>query len=85
MPVMKRLNSARTVSDFQQEADGPPDEIEVGEVGEVDGIAWATAIGWLAYYGGKALADAISRHRLYVGAAGALFLAWRQLVRRRAA
>jgi membrane protein DedA with SNARE-associated domain len=53
------------------------------------GIAWATSIGLLAYYGGKALADAISRYGLYVGgaalAAGALFLAGRQWIRRRAA
>jgi membrane protein DedA with SNARE-associated domain len=33
------------------------------------GIAWATAIGLLAYLGGKALADAVSRYGLYAGAA----------------
>ena len=53
------------------------------------GIAWATSIGLLAYYGGKALADAISRYGLYVGgaalAAGVLFFTGRQLIRRRAA
>jgi membrane protein DedA with SNARE-associated domain len=33
------------------------------------GIAWATSIGLLAYFGGKALADAVSRYGLYIGAA----------------
>jgi membrane protein DedA with SNARE-associated domain len=33
------------------------------------GIVWATAVGLLAYFGGKALADAISRYGLYSGAA----------------
>ena len=33
------------------------------------GIVWATGVGLLAYYGGKALADAVSRYGLYAGAA----------------
>ena len=33
------------------------------------GIVWATAVGLLAYFGGKALADAVSRYGLYAGAA----------------
>jgi len=33
------------------------------------GIVWATGVGLLAYYGGKALADTISRYGLYAGAA----------------
>jgi membrane protein DedA with SNARE-associated domain len=33
------------------------------------GIVWATAVGLLAYLGGKALADAVSRYGLYAGAA----------------
>ena len=32
------------------------------------GIVWASGIGLLAYFGGKALADAISRYGLYAGA-----------------
>jgi membrane protein DedA with SNARE-associated domain len=32
------------------------------------GIVWATAVGLLAYYGGKALADTISRYGVYAGA-----------------
>ena len=32
------------------------------------GIAWATAVGLTAYYGGRAAADAIQRYGLYVGA-----------------
>jgi membrane protein DedA with SNARE-associated domain len=31
------------------------------------GIVWATAVGLTAYYGGKALADAIARYGLYAG------------------
>jgi membrane protein DedA with SNARE-associated domain len=50
------------------------------------GIVWATAIGLLAYFGGKALADAISRYGLYAGAAIAaaavLVFAGPRLVRR---
>jgi membrane protein DedA with SNARE-associated domain len=33
------------------------------------GIAWATAVGLLAYFGGKALADAVGRYGLYTAAA----------------
>jgi membrane protein DedA with SNARE-associated domain len=33
------------------------------------GIAWATAVGLTAYYAGRAVADAIQRYGLYVGAA----------------
>ena len=42
------------------------------------GIAWAAAVGLIAYYGGPALADAISRYGLYAigGAAGLAVLAW---------
>ena len=32
------------------------------------GIVWATGVGLLAYFGGKALADAVSRYGLYAGA-----------------
>ena len=35
----------------------------------VGGIAWATAVGLTAYYGGRAAADAIQRYGLYVGGA----------------
>jgi membrane protein DedA with SNARE-associated domain len=37
------------------------------------GIAWATTFGLVAYYGGKAVADAITRYGLYA-AAGAVVL-----------
>jgi len=33
------------------------------------GIVWASGVGLLAYFGGKALADAVSRYGLYAGAA----------------
>jgi membrane protein DedA with SNARE-associated domain len=33
------------------------------------GIAWATAVGLTAYYGGRAAADATQRYGLYIGAA----------------
>ena len=50
------------------------------------GVAWSTAIGLLAYFGGKALADAVSRYGLYAGgaalAAGLLVFAGRRLIRR---
>jgi membrane protein DedA with SNARE-associated domain len=36
------------------------------------GIVWATAVGLAAYYGGKAVADAIQRYGLY--AAGVLLV-----------
>ena len=32
------------------------------------GIVWASGIGLLAYFGGKALANAVSRYGLYAGA-----------------
>ena len=48
------------------------------------GIVWATAIGLIAYFGGKALADAVSRYGLYAGAAiVAAFVALRWRVDRR--
>jgi membrane protein DedA with SNARE-associated domain len=37
------------------------------------GIVWATGVGLLAYLGGKALADAISRYGLYAGATVTVF------------
>jgi membrane protein DedA with SNARE-associated domain len=42
------------------------------------GIAWATAFGLVAYYGGKAVADAIARYGLYAaaGAVVLIALAW---------
>jgi membrane-associated protein len=33
------------------------------------GIVWATAVGLLAYFGGKALAEAVSRYGLFAGVA----------------
>ena len=33
------------------------------------GIVWATGVGLLAYFGGKGVADAVSRYGLYAGAA----------------
>jgi membrane protein DedA with SNARE-associated domain len=51
------------------------------------GIVWATAVGLLAYFGGKALADTISRYGLYAAlvivAAALLFVLRRRLLRRR--
>jgi membrane protein DedA with SNARE-associated domain len=41
------------------------------------GIVWATGVGLLAYFGGKALAETVSRYGLYAGAAiaaGALLI-----------
>ena len=42
------------------------------------GIAWATAVGLIAYYAGRTAADAIQRYGLYaaVGVAVALALGW---------
>ena len=42
------------------------------------GIAWATAVGLTAYYGGRAAADAIQRYGLYAGAAvvGVIIVGW---------
>jgi membrane protein DedA with SNARE-associated domain len=51
------------------------------------GIAWATAVGLVAYYGGAALADAIKRYGLYSigGIAALVVLGWlgRRCLRRR--
>jgi membrane protein DedA with SNARE-associated domain len=51
------------------------------------GIVWATAVGLTAYYGGKAVADAIARYGAYAGviAAVAIVVAWLsvRLARRR--
>lgn len=50
------------------------------------GIVWATAVGLLAFFGGKALADTVSRYGLYAGGAiivaVALIVAARRLIRR---
>jgi membrane-associated protein len=50
------------------------------------GIVWATAVGLLAYFGGKALAEAVSRYGLFAGVALAVLavvaLAARKLVAR---
>lgn len=50
------------------------------------GVVWATAVGLLAYFGGKALADSVSRYGLYVGgaalAAAVLLVAAARLKRR---
>jgi membrane protein DedA with SNARE-associated domain len=52
------------------------------------GIAWATAVGLIAYYSGRAAADAIQRYGLYAAAAVALaiVLGWivLRLAKRRA-
>ena len=49
------------------------------------GIVWATAVGLLAYFGGKALADTIGRYGLYAGvaivAAAVVVLAGPRLIR----
>jgi len=47
------------------------------------GIVWATGVGLLAYFGGKALADAVGRYGLYAGAVIVFALAL-LFVRRRA-
>ena len=50
------------------------------------GIVWAAAVGLLAYFGGKALADAVSRYGLFAGAslvaAVLLIAAGSRLIRR---
>ena len=50
------------------------------------GIVWAAAVGLLAYFGGKALADAVSRYGLFAGAslvaALAVIAAGSRLIRR---
>ena len=48
------------------------------------GIAWATAVGLVAYYAGRAAADAIQRYGLYAAAAVAVALALGWLLVRRA-
>jgi membrane protein DedA with SNARE-associated domain len=47
------------------------------------GIAWATAVGLLAYYAGRAAADALQRYGLYAAAGllGALVVGWLVLKR----
>jgi len=42
------------------------------------GIIWATVVGLIAYYGGKALAETIARYGLYAGIAAAvgIVVAW---------
>jgi membrane protein DedA with SNARE-associated domain len=41
-------------------------------------VCWATAVGLTAYYGGKAVADAIARYGLYAGIviAVAIVIGW---------
>jgi membrane protein DedA with SNARE-associated domain len=39
------------------------------------GIAWATAVGLIAYYAGRTAADAIQRYGLYAAAAVAVTIA----------
>jgi membrane protein DedA with SNARE-associated domain len=55
--------------------------------GETALIVWATGVGLLAYFGGKALADTVGRYGLYAGAvivfALALLVAGRKRNRRR--
>jgi membrane protein DedA with SNARE-associated domain len=48
------------------------------------GIAWATLVGLIAYYAGRAAADAIQRYGLYAGGAVVVALALGWLVLRRA-
>jgi membrane protein DedA with SNARE-associated domain len=48
------------------------------------GIAWATAVGLLAYYAGRAVADAVERYGLYAAAAVAVALVAGWLILRRA-
>ncbi len=38
------------------------------------GIVWATAVGLVAYYGGQAAADAITRYGLYAAAGVAVLV-----------
>jgi membrane protein DedA with SNARE-associated domain len=51
------------------------------------GVAWATAVGLLAYFGGKALADTIGSYGIYaaiaIAAAAAVFLGASRLSKRR--
>jgi membrane protein DedA with SNARE-associated domain len=48
------------------------------------GIAWATAVGLIAYYSGRAAADAIQRYGLYAAAAVAVAIALGWITVRRA-
>jgi membrane protein DedA with SNARE-associated domain len=48
------------------------------------GIAWATAVGLIAYYSGRAAADAIQRYGLYAAAAVAVAIALGLIAIRRA-
>ena len=48
------------------------------------GIAWATAVGLIAYYSGRAAADAIQRYGLYAAAAVAVAIAVGWITIRRA-
>jgi membrane protein DedA with SNARE-associated domain len=48
------------------------------------GIAWATAVGLIAYYSGQAAADAIQRYGLYAAAAVAVAIAFGWITIRRA-
>ncbi len=48
------------------------------------GIAWATAVGLIAYYSGQAAADAIQRYGLYAAAAVAVAIALGWITVRRA-
>ena len=48
------------------------------------GIAWATAVGLIAYYSGQAAADAIQRYGLYAAAAVAVAIALAWIAIRRA-
>ncbi len=48
------------------------------------GIAWATAVGLIAYYSGRAAADAIQRYGLYAAAAVAVAIALGWITIRRA-
>ena len=36
------------------------------------GIVWATAVGLIAFYAGKAVADALARYGIYAAIAGAI-------------
>jgi len=53
----------------------------------VGGIAWATAVGLLAYFGGKALADAVGHYGLYgaiaIGAVALIIVVGRKVIARR--
>jgi membrane protein DedA with SNARE-associated domain len=48
------------------------------------GITWATAVGLIAYYSGRAAADAVQRYGLYAAAAAAVAIALGWITVRRA-